>query len=55
MGLPKQLWKFRVPLKWVSFVLLLLGLYALQTTPGLFSVFGIKPVPVLALAVCVSM
>ncbi len=55
MGLPKQLWKFRVPLKWVSFVLLLLGLYALQTTPGLFSVFGIKPVPILALAVCVSM
>lgn len=55
MGLPKQLWKFRIPLKWASFVLLLLGLYALQTTPGLFAIFGVKPVPILALAVCLSM
>lgn len=41
--------------KWAIYALLLLLFYVLQTTPGLFQIFGAKPVLVLALAVCVSM
>lgn len=50
-----KLEKMRPALKWITFSLLLLVLYALQTTPGLFEIFGTKPVLVLALAVAVSM
>lgn len=42
-------------LKWVLYSVLLLLFYALQTTPGLFQIFGAKPVLILSLAVCVSM
>lgn len=42
-------------LKWFLFCLLLLLFYVLQTMPGLFSLFGVKPVLILSLAVAVSM
>ena len=42
-------------LKWALYSVLLLLFYVLQTTPGLFQIFGAKPVLILALAVCVSM
>lgn len=47
--------KLRPALKWVIFSLLLLLLYALQTTPGLFEILGTKPVLILAFAIAVSM
>lgn len=42
-------------LKWVCFSLLLLLLYTLQTTPGLFVIGHAKPVLIVGLLVCVSM
>lgn len=42
-------------LKWVVYSLLLVLFYALQTTPGLFQIFGVKPVWIVALAVSVAM
>lgn len=42
-------------LKWVVFSLLLLALYALQTTPGLFEIAHTKPVLIVGLVVCVAM
>ena len=47
--------KMMPALKWVLYSLLLLSCYVLQTTPGLFEIFGKKPVLAAALAVCVSM
>lgn len=50
-----KLERLRPAMKWGLYSGLLLLLYALQTTPGLFSIFGTKPVLVLGLAVAVSM
>lgn len=47
--------KLRPYLKWCSYYFVLIILYALQTTPRLFQVFGIKPVFILAFAVAISM
>ena len=42
-------------LRWTAYSLLLLAFYALQTTPGLFVIFSVKPILIVSLAVCVSM
>ncbi|MFZ2539986.1 MAG: rod shape-determining protein MreD, partial [Oscillospiraceae bacterium] len=42
-------------IKWAIYSLLLLLLYTLQTTPHLFKLFGVKPVLILPLVVCISM
>ena len=42
-------------LKWAAYSLLLVLFYAVQTTPGLFQIFGTKPVWIVSLAVCVAM
>lgn len=41
--------------KYCSYVLILLALYVLQTTPGFLSVFGIKPNLVIPAVVCIAM
>ena len=41
--------------KYLSYVLIILGLYVLQTTPGFLSVFGIKPNLILPAVVCIAM
>lgn len=41
--------------KWAIYFLLLLLIYTLQTTPNLFMIFGIKPILILPLVVCVGM
>lgn len=41
--------------KYCSYVLLILALYVVQTTPGFLSVFGIKPNLVLPAVVCIAM
>lgn len=46
---------FRPVIKWMLYSLLLLLCYILQTIPGLFEIFGIKPVLVAGAAFCVSM
>lgn len=47
--------KWHTALRWLAYYGLLLLFYCLQTTPGFFSIAGIKPVFVLPLAVCVCM
>ncbi|MEG1996288.1 MAG: hypothetical protein RR036_02125 [Oscillospiraceae bacterium] len=47
--------KWKPFVKWFIYVLLLLILYALQTTPNLFVIFGAKPILIVALVVCVAM
>lgn len=47
--------KLRPYLKWITYYLLLVILYSLQTTPRLFELYGIKPVLVVPLVVCVCM
>jgi rod shape-determining protein MreD len=47
--------KLLIALKHAGYMLLLLFVYVLQVTPGLFSLFGVKPMPVIALAVCIAM
>ena len=47
--------KFIPFIKWTIYYLLLLLFYTLQTTPYLFQIFGIKPVLILPLVVCISM
>ncbi len=42
-------------IKWTLYSLLLLLFYTLQTTPHLFELFGLKPVLILPLVVCISM
>lgn len=42
-------------IKWTIYYFLLILFYSLQTTPNLFEIFGIKPVLVLPLVVCVCM
>ncbi|MEG0692589.1 MAG: rod shape-determining protein MreD [Oscillospiraceae bacterium] len=42
-------------IKWAIYYLLLLFFYTLQTTPELFQIFGVKPVLILPLVVCISM
>lgn len=46
---------FRPVVKWFLYSLLLLLCYILQTIPGLFEIFGIKPVLIAGAAFCVSM
>lgn len=46
--------KLTIAAKHTSYILLMLLGYVLQTTPGLFSLWGIKPVWVLPLAVVLS-
>lgn len=45
--------KFKPYFKWGYYYLLLLVLFLLQNTPDLFKVFGVKPVLILPLMVCV--
>lgn len=40
--------------KWLWYVLLLLVCYVLQTTPGLFVLFGVKPVLIVPLAIAIG-
>lgn len=47
--------KVRPYLKWACYYILLLLLYALQTTPHLFEVFSVKPVLIVPLIVGVCM
>jgi rod shape-determining protein MreD len=47
--------KLRPYIKWGIYYVLLLVLYALQTTPRLFQIFGTRPVYILAFAVSVCM
>jgi rod shape-determining protein MreD len=47
--------KLLIALKHAGYMLMLLTVYVLQVTPGLFSLFGVKPMPVIALAVCIAM
>lgn len=42
-------------LKWTVYIVTLLVLFILQTTPGLFQIFGTRPILVLPFAVCLSM
>lgn len=42
-------------LKYALMVLLLWALYILQTTPRLFSIYGVKPILVVPAAVCMAM
>ena len=42
-------------IKYVVYSLLLLFLYVLQTTPGLFVIFGQKPMIVVPFAICIAM
>ncbi|WP_312643932.1 rod shape-determining protein MreD [Hydrogenoanaerobacterium sp.] len=42
-------------LKYFMMVMLLFVLYILQTTPGLFSIYGVKPILVVPAAVCIAM
>lgn len=41
--------------KWGSYSLILFLFYILQTMPGLFELWGVKPVLIMSLAVCISM
>lgn len=41
--------------KWVSYIAVLLVLFVLQTTPGLFSIMGVRPILILPFAICFSM
>lgn len=45
----------RAALKWGSYILLLLLLCGLQSAPGLFSIWGVKPVLMLPLVVSVAL
>lgn len=47
--------RFAIFLKWLSYSLILFLLYILQTTPGFFQIFGIKPVFIIPFAVTVVM
>ncbi|MDF2567959.1 MAG: rod shape-determining protein MreD [Oscillospiraceae bacterium] len=40
--------------KWIIYALLLLVFYILQTTPGLFQIYGAKPVLIVPLAICIA-
>ena len=42
-------------LKWSSYVLLIIIAYVLQTTTSLFVIFGVKPLLLVPLAVCIAM
>ena len=42
-------------IKWTIYYLLLLFFYTLQTTPQLFQFFGVKPILILPLVVCIGM
>ena len=42
-------------LKWSSYVLLIIIAYVLQTTTSLFVIFGVKPLLLAPLAVCIAM
>lgn len=50
-----QIEKIRPYLKWTIYYLLLIILYALQTTPHLFEVFSAKPILIAPLVICVCM
>jgi len=41
--------------KFAAYVLVLLVLYVLQTTPGLFAIFGVKPMLVVPAAIAIAM
>lgn len=47
--------KLMSAIKWSIYSLTLIIIYALQTTPRLFQIFGIKPILILPLIVCISM
>ena len=42
-------------LKWIVYIVTLLVLFIMQTTPGLFQIFGTRPILGLPFAVCLSM
>lgn len=50
-----QIERARPYIKWGIYYLLLVIMLALQTTPKLFAIFGIKPVLIVPLMVCVCM
>ncbi len=41
--------------KYMIYALMLLVLYVLQTTPGLLSIFGIRPVLIIPFVICIAM
>lgn len=46
--------KSRIFIKWAVYTIIVLLMYVLQTTPGLFSIFGVRPVLLVPLAVCIA-
>lgn len=50
-----QFEKAKPYIKWGIYYLLLLLMVAVQTTPKLFSIFGVKPVLIVPLMICVCM
>jgi len=47
--------KLTLTVKYAAYTLLLLILYVLQTTPGLFALFGAKPMLVVSAAIAIAM
>lgn len=48
----KRIW---ISIKYFLYLLILIVLYAMQTTAGFFSFFGVRPIWVLPFAVAISM
>lgn len=45
----------RGTIKWVTYLALLLVLFVLQTTPGLFQIMGVRPILLIPFVICLSM